>query len=226
VAAFLQGLRDQGLSSKGLAAVCRLVVAERLAVQARAPDPELVWTGPETPGAAARDTAIVVRQMLKSAQQSVLLSSYNIYDARTIFEPLAERMAEVPALRVRLYVNLTSDRALKQSEEAYGQAFVHRFLQYNWPGGRRPEAYYDRRLFQKPQGRLHAKCVVVDAVDVLVSSANLSAPAYGEGQDAAHTENIEAGIRVQNRTLARHLIHQFESLVHTGTLAPIAGLQG
>lgn len=224
VAAFLQGLADQGLSPVGLASVCRLVASERASSSAQQPDPELVWTGPETAGAAARDTAIVVRQMLESAQRSVLLASYNVFDARTILEPLRERMAQVPTLRVRLYVNLTSDRTLTLSEPAYRKRFVSRFLQHNWPGGRRPETYYDRRLFQTPSSILHAKCVVVDAHDVLVTSANLSAPAYSKGADGEHGENIEAGVRVQNSTLAQHLLHQFESLVHTGTLVPLTEL--
>lgn len=220
VADFFKALTDEGLSSKGLARVCQLVVEERASSQT--PAPELVWTGPEMPGAAARDTSVVVRQMLQSAETSILLSSYNLYEARSIFEPMVERMKLVPALRVKLYVNLTSDKKLVKTEAAYRKSFLENFFKFSWPGGRTPEIYYDRRLFQEPPSVLHAKCVVVDERDVIVSSANLSAPAYGEGASHKHGENIEAGLRVQNPTLAQHLLRQFESLVHAGVLVPLS----
>lgn len=52
-------------------AILDVCLAER---EDRRPAPELVWTGPEAPAGAARDTAVVLRSLFEQARQSVVLA--------------------------------------------------------------------------------------------------------------------------------------------------------
>jgi phosphatidylserine/phosphatidylglycerophosphate/cardiolipin synthase-like enzyme len=63
---------------------------------------------------------------------------------------------------------------------------------------------------------LHAKCVVVDEERLLITSANFTA--------AAHERNIEAGVLMRDRIVARAIRSQFEMLVSSGLLQRVPGL--
>src|SRR5262249_42881223 len=72
-AARLQELHDEGMKPEHLA----LLVETTLRTRARLPQQDalvdLVWTGPETLGAANRDTGVVVRELFGSAEVEVLV---------------------------------------------------------------------------------------------------------------------------------------------------------
>lgn len=217
----LEDLRLSVGSESALAKVCRLVVAEREAAKARAPKVELVWTGPERHGAAARDTKVVVAELFARARRSVLVSSYSLGSGATLFAPLAVRMAEVPELRVRMFFDLTvggEQLPEPRTREAYEQRFVGRFRRTQWPGGRVPQVFHDPRTIDDVAVSFHAKCVVVDEEVALVTSANTSA--------AAQEENIEAGALVEDRLFALGLVRQFDDLVSARVLVPVSGLGG
>jgi phosphatidylserine/phosphatidylglycerophosphate/cardiolipin synthase-like enzyme len=63
---------------------------------------------------------------------------------------------------------------------------------------------------------LHAKCVVVDEERLLITSANFT--------EAAHERNIEAGVLMRDRVVARAIRSQFEMLVVQGRLERVPGL--
>ncbi len=63
---------------------------------------------------------------------------------------------------------------------------------------------------------LHAKCVVVDEQYLFVTSANFT--------EAANDRNIEAGLLVNDRGLAKALRSQFEQLVAQRILERVPGL--
>jgi hypothetical protein len=67
---------------------------------------DLVWTGPETLGAASRDTGVVVRELFLSAKREVLVAGFAIPRGRNIFEALADRMNKLPALKVRMFFDV------------------------------------------------------------------------------------------------------------------------
>lgn len=215
----LEELRKTVGSEAGLAAICRLVVAERGATRARAPKVELVWTGPERLGASTRDTKVVVAELFARARRSVLVSSYSLGSGATLFAPLAARMAEVASLRVRMFFDITVGNEPStgpHTREGYESRFVRRFLGTQWPGPRRPEVYYDPRTIEDDSIHFHAKCVVIDEEIALVTSANTSAAAQGE--------NVEAGALIEDRLFALSLARQFDDLVTARLLVPIAGL--
>lgn len=217
----LEALRREVGSEAVLGRVCRLVAAERAAAAARAPKVELVWTGPERIGASSRDTKVVVADLFARARRSVLVSSYSLGSGATLFAPLAERMMEIPSLRVRMFFDLTVGEDSKSGPRPradYERRFAKRFRESQWSGPRLPEVFHDPRTIESSGISLHAKCVVVDDEFALVTSANTSA--------AAHVENIEAGVLIEDRLFALTLARQFDDLVTAGLLVPVPGLSG
>ena len=70
-----------------------------------------------------------------------------------------------------------------------------------------PEVYYDPRSVadEEPvRSSLHAKCIVVDAEQVFVSSANFT--------EAGQQRNIEVGLNIRSEWLAEQLIRHFKLL--------------
>ncbi|WP_437829667.1 DISARM system phospholipase D-like protein DrmC [Sorangium sp. So ce1153] len=215
----LEALRKTAGNEAALAAMCRLVVAERAAAMARAPKVELVWTGPERVGASSRDTKVVVAELFARARRSVLVSSYSLGSGAALFAPLAARMAEIPALRVRMFFDLTvgDDRVPGlRTREAYEARFVQSFRARHWRGARVPEVFHDPRTIDNERISFHAKCIIVDEEVAFVTSANTSV--------AAQQENIEAGVLIEDRLFALALGKQFDDLVTAGMLVPVQGL--
>jgi phosphatidylserine/phosphatidylglycerophosphate/cardiolipin synthase-like enzyme len=192
----------------GLSTVLRAVAAERRAATLSADQRlELVWTGPERDGTATRDTAVVVRELFQSAETDVLVAGYALYNARSIFAPLAERMLANPGLRVRLIVNVARDDA-SLNMDASLRGFALRLKMHHWPAGPLPTVYYDPRAFDaKPACRavMHAKCVLVDGMRSFLTSANLT--------EAAQMRNIELGVVINDAAWCRAVTEQFDDLI-------------
>ena len=61
-----------------------------------------------------------------------------------------------------------------------------------------------------PNARLHAKAVVADSRDVLLTSANLSS--------AAFNRNLELGVLIRGGDVAASIQRHFDALIATGEL--------
>jgi phosphatidylserine/phosphatidylglycerophosphate/cardiolipin synthase-like enzyme len=203
-----------GLSAAQLAQVLRWLADERRRADERRAQVELVWTGPDTPGVASRDTAVVVRHLFQSAQHSVLVSSFAVFQGEQVFGPLAAQADANPALRVRLVLNIAREHLDTTPADVLRHRFATHFMSRHWPGARRPEIYYDPRALE-PSGATravqHSKCVVVDDRAALVTSANFT--------EAAQQRNIEAGVLVHDPAFARQLREHFDALIEAGALA-------
>lgn len=68
-----------------------------------------MWSGPDTPGVASRDTAVVVRHLFQSARRSVLVASFAVYQGERLFRVLAERLDAEPELHARLVLNVARE---------------------------------------------------------------------------------------------------------------------
>lgn len=215
----LQSLIEQGLTPVAIAWGLDRLVAER-ELQSAARRSELVWTGPEAPGAASRDTSVVVRELLSGAERSVLVATYAIFQGAQVFKVLAERMAVVPELSVKLFVNVSRPQRSQATDAQLLRAFAEKFAADDWPAAARlPELFYDPRALSDapgPKAVLHAKCIVVDDSRAFVTSANFT--------EAAQERNIEAGVLVSDPAFARGLSDQFESLVEARLLLRVPGL--
>jgi phosphatidylserine/phosphatidylglycerophosphate/cardiolipin synthase-like enzyme len=214
VTARLSELAELGMPPEHAAVVLEAIAATRAGRPAPDDAVELVWTGPEVAGTANRDTAVVVRELFAQASDSVTVAGFAVYQGRTVFRGLAERIAACPGLRARLFLDVHRGHQETTPDGEVVRRFARKFVDQDWPVGHPlPEVYYDpRSLDADPAKRssLHAKCVVVDRRVALVTSANFT--------EAAQERNIEAGVVVRSARFAARLADHFDALVTAGLL--------
>jgi len=218
VAEELHSFSSAGVKSPEIAHCLYLLADAKVASEKAADKVELVWSGPEMPGAGSRDTSVVVRELFSVAELSVLVAGFSISHGNQIFSALAERMIQVPTLRVRMFLNVSRDDDRASNEEILN-SFYTSFKAKHWPWENLPQAFYDPRALDinfSRRASLHAKCLVVDSLKCFVSSANFT--------ESGQARNIEVGILIEDRNLAASIHDQFESLVTYGLLRPIPGL--
>lgn len=154
---------------------------------------DVVVTGPDSPDAPVRLTSEVVRQLIDSAQERVTLVSFAAYQVPSILAALDAAAAR----GVRIDLILESPDRL---EGGGGAAAYAKYRTYHWPSDRR----------EPPDARLHAKAVIVDSRDVLLTSANMTTAAYDK--------NIELGVLCRKSDTARRVQRHFDSLIARGVL--------
>lgn len=173
---------------------------------------QIVTTGPEMVNVANRDTMVVVQEMFRRAERSVLVSGYTVYEGRKVFRELADRTQERQNLQVRMFLDIRRKAGDTSLDSEIVWRFVDHFRRSHWPDGYpQPEIYYDPRSLsadQKKQAVLHAKCVVVDGSELFVSSANFT--------EAGQARNIELGLFLRSSELASQVSNFFNSLAESG----------
>jgi hypothetical protein len=136
-----------------------------------------VTTGPETGGVANRSTAVVVSELFREAEHSVLVAGYAVYQGQRVFQALGNRMVQHPELETRMFLDVPRKQGDTSSADALIARFVQQFKSSQWPDGMPlPNVYCcGQQIAQngKP-GSLHAKYIVVDREHVFVSSANVT----------------------------------------------------
>ena len=214
VTASLQGLTALGFDEQQIATTLEMLLHDRSDGRQNEPPIDLVTSGPEAPGIANRDTSVIVRELFAHAKKSVLVVGYAVYQGQSVFEELGHRMEQLPDLDVRFFLDISRPDRDKTPSEILVSRFAERFRKTQWPKGcRLPTVFYDPRSVddEKPvRSSLHAKCVVVDAEQVFVSSANFT--------KAGQERNIEVGLKIQSAWLAQRLIRHFQ-LLHEHGLA-------
>jgi phosphatidylserine/phosphatidylglycerophosphate/cardiolipin synthase-like enzyme len=188
------------------------VLAERRAQ--RAPELELVWTGPEAAVSHTRSNAVVLRQLFESAKESVLVGGYAFDHGKEIFEPLHRALRD-RKVRSEIFMDLRGEAKHGESAEHFATECIDRFFSENWPfDGPKPTIYY-APLTAAWGASLHAKCVVVDANDSLITSANFT--------DRGQTRNLELGVLIRDRGFAELLVAQWRGLVAQGIVRRYIG---
>jgi phosphatidylserine/phosphatidylglycerophosphate/cardiolipin synthase-like enzyme len=176
---------------------------------------DLVWTGPDVHLSRARPTTLMVRELLGSARQRVLVAGYEFDHGAVIFEPLHRAMVE-HGVKVDIYIDIRAAASPRTAIDSYLALQTHRFLKRNWPfGAPLPALYYfPAGVAHGSHRSMHAKCIVVDGARVLVGSANFTR--------RGHTRNVEVGVRLDDAELAATLTGQLERLVEQGDLKQLA----
>ena len=201
-------LRDLvGTRPKVVASMLQRLATERRAFDDRyARLAHLVWSGDSDDKEAIRDTRVVLDDLFGRAERHVLIATYVIYDGRSVFRKLAERIGAMSTLQVDMYVNLFSTSGLL--DEAHEvREFLASFRRKHWPDNiRLPNIYFDpeTRKLGPDRSSLHAKCVVVDDRWAFVTSANFT--------EAAQERNIEVGVVLDHPRIAQALVARFEAL--------------
>lgn len=212
VAAALHSLSNQGCSPNALA-LCIEMLSDASAVRPSIEDSvQLVMTAPTQSNAYHRDTKVVVEDLFRRAERSILIAGYAVHQGKQIFEELASRMEKIASLQVRAFLNLPSRPGDVLTPAELLSKFASEFSKRHWPAGHRlPEVYYDRRGIEATNNEptsLHAKCVILDEQELFVSSANFT--------EAAQNRNIEMGILLESPLLARQATQFFTDLIREG----------
>lgn len=177
-----------------------------------APILDLVWTGPETVRSGTRSTAVVVREMFARARDSVVIAGYSFDHAEQILAPLHAVMRD-HGVTTRIFIHVPQDRlrVAKDPSKILAQLLAERAVML-WPfGDPRPELFHDPRALSMDEYlSLHAKCVVVDEREVLLTSANFT--------DRAQHRNVELGVHVIDAEFARRVAGHWHSLVSAGLM--------
>jgi len=205
---------DQFGSIPALAAAIRLIRSDRRRQDRAGSHPELIMTGPAIDGDPNRYTRVVVREVFESVRRSVLIVGYAFFGCDKIFEPLARRMGESPALRARIVVNIHPREDCSPDQTI--RRFVADFLRTSWPFHPRPEIYYLPGSLEARGGRrasVHAKLIVADEATIYLGSANFTT--------AAFERNIEAGFRLYSTSLGFQLINYFNQMIDEGILSSL-----
>lgn len=217
VAAAFELLRSDGAGPEAIATALDILRADRAGRPSLDRGLELVTTGPDVFAQPTRDTAVVVRELFANAEKSVLLAGYAVYQGQKVFQALADRMRALPALRVRLFLDIQRPHGDPLPTEAAVARFGQRFVEFEWPkDGPLPEVFYDPRSLETEPGKracLHAKVVVVDDSEVFITSANFT--------EAAQQRNIEVGVSFHSRTVGAQLQQFFDDLLSQGALSEL-----
>jgi phosphatidylserine/phosphatidylglycerophosphate/cardiolipin synthase-like enzyme len=177
----------------------------------------LVISGPDVPGVPMADTGAVMQTLVAEARKTILLVGYAIHNGKRLFEPLAKRMADDPALQVTLCIDIGRGHHDTSLPEDVVRRFADEFRTEQWPWPNLPSVYYDPRALAMPgyeRASLHAKCVIVDRRAALITSANFT--------EAAYFRNIEAGALVRHEGTVERLSDYFDGLQAAGHLVQCA----
>ncbi len=212
----LTTLTTQGLTPAAMAWGVGLLADERAGWRLRWDGIALTWTGPEDVVTETRDTGAVARQLFAGAHRSLLVSTYALDEGakgENLLAILRMRMIAHPELDVRFYVNLAREYGDDRPSATILAEHVHRLREKVFTWEPRPAVFYDRRALEPghgPRACLHAKVIVQDDTQTLITSANLT--------EAAQERNVEAGVLIDDAAFARGVVGQFERLVAAGVL--------
>ncbi len=149
-------------------------------------------------------------------EREVLVAGFAVYQGKEVFSRLAERMVEIPELRVRFFLEIRRNPGDTALASELVRRFVARFRTKEWPGEKLPELYCDPRSLEanrEKRSSLHAKCVVIDREVAFVTSANFT--------EAAQERNIEVGALIRSEAFANDLHRQFDLLLEANALVRV-----
>ncbi len=176
---------------------------------------ELVISGPDSTGG-ARDTGVVMRQLFGKARKRVLAVGFAVRQGKSVFRALADRLDNDDSFEATICIDVGRQHGDTTISRDILRHFANDFVQKEWPGNRLPRVYYDPRSLEptsRTASSMHAKCVVIDGQEVLVTSANFT--------EAAQHRNIELGILVHSSSIAGQIEEHFMTLIQESFLQRI-----
>lgn len=209
------GASAQHLDAQDVTAAVQSALACYRLAQSRAHIVDTVWTGPEVAGSEVRRTEAVVREIVASAEKELLIVGYWLVTSTAQVRELISLLIE--KARDDIQVRFVFDPGEKSGGLDNFDA-----LNKRWPSGlegapRRVFSWSERlskattKSGVRYDRKLHAKVIVGDRHDALVTSANLT--------HAGLMENLEMGLRIQG-PMARAVVDHFDLLIDDGILEP------
>jgi cardiolipin synthase len=184
----------------------------RLALE-RSHTVDTVWTGPEVSGSKTRRTDAVVREIISEAREELLVVGYWLVTSTIQVKELIELLKQKARNGVKIRF------VFDPSEKSHGLDNLVA-LDGMWASGRpdTPRQVFSwSKAMEKISSRagveydrkLHAKVIVADRHDALVTSANLTL--------AGLLQNLEMGFRVEGQ-MATAVVEHFDLLISEGIL--------
>lgn len=201
------------LDALDVTAIVKSALACYRLAQGRAHAVDTVWTGPEVAGSEVRRTEAVVSEILASAETELLIVGYWLVTSTAQIKALIKIL--IQKSRAGIQVRFVFDPGEKSGGPDNFSA-----LHALWPQGLKGtpcEVYsWSKHMTQTTDTnghqydrKLHAKVIVADRRDALVTSANLT--------HAGLLENLEMGFRVQG-AMAGAVVRHFDLLIEEGIL--------
>ena len=164
---------------------------------------ELVWTGPTTPFVSARRTEQALLQVINSAEQSLIITSFVAYDVSTIVK--AMNAANDRGVVISMLLELSQEQGGNISFDAIGKMknLVPAASLYAWR----------EKDDQFSGGSVHAKVAVADGKLCFITSANLTGHAM--------EKNMEAGVLISGGRIAKQLDEHLRSLIDTNVVTSV-----
>ena len=212
VSTFLGELSQCQMSPSKIALVFRSMEAGRQVNPEVTEMIDVVVSGPDV-AAVYRDTGVVIRQLFNKVQKQVLAVGYAVYQGQSVFKDLADRLDDDSSIEATLCLEVRREHSDTSLDSQVVDRFAKDFVEKEWPGTRLPRIYYDPRSLSNTSSEhsaLHAKCVVIDGREALVTSANFT--------EAAQERNIELGLLVDSSVIARRIEEHFFSLIRNDHL--------
>lgn len=166
------------------------------------PRAELVWTGPISGHPTARKTYQVLNEMLRHASSKVLIVGYSLFLRGNLANSLMVELGQLSSRGVQ--VVFIVDRRYSGWGGDEGEGHSIRQIQQTWPPNTPRPDIFSWASDEDESSKLHAKVLLVDDRDLLVTSANLT----GAGMET----NLELGVRLQGET-ARNCADHFAGLI-------------
>lgn len=166
---------------------------------------ELVWTGPNPASLPLRRTDQALLQLIRAAQQDLLIVSFAIYNIPEIVKALTAAIDRGVKVCIIAETPEASNGKISYGMTAtFGSQILERTQVYIWHKDKRPLDEQGRH------GSLHAKCAVCDSQHLFISSANLT--------EYAMSLNIEMGVLIHNQNLSQQITEQINSLISNDDL--------
>lgn len=170
------------------------VQRERLSI----PRLEVVWTGPRTEGSFVRATKEVVRELINGANNDLLIVGFWFIAKDNTDGPMSE-IVDCIFRAIGRGVKVTMILDERKRKDGRDNKTI---LLSVWPDPGNPPRLLTWKLpGDDPHLKLHAKVLVADQKDALITSANLT--------DYAMSKNIEMGVHVTGESaaaIARHFL--------------------
>ena len=174
----LRLLGDEGPGHDCLLVSLRASAAAARRAAERRDECALCWTGPPSLDVVERSTDSIVREMIEGAREEILIVGYRITGGGGV----AGRLADALRRTVDITIIIDDD----------GGGANRSALDGIFYGPRRPRIYAHKKK-EEAFYKVHAKIMIVDRKELLVTSANLTHHGL--------VQNFEMGVRIRGRTV-------------------------
>lgn len=196
----------EGAAAPAIALALGTAVGIRDIEQLERPHVEICWTGPDADGPLVTSNASAIQEMLQGCRETgeILLVGYSFTAPDGSFmEKVVDELCEASKRRANIQIVLHKDE-----EESNKKHLLEKWDVF----ARKPKVFTWQPTDAHAYTKLHAKCLVVDRLQALVTSANFTF----HGLES----NIELGLLVRNQPIATAIHERFDHLINAGVLVP------